>query len=130
MSANSQKSVTEKVVTEAWNNPAFKAALIENPEEAIRSLTGQQVKLPEGKDRMVVVDQTDPRAFYFNLPVQVDMDDVELTEEQLEVVAGGGRVNFIDVFKVPIIRCFPSPSGSVPGSPGPTLPFDSNSFKA
>lgn len=119
MNSNSQKNVAEQVVNEAWNNPAFKAALIENPEEAIKSLTGQQVKLPKGKDRLVVVDQTDSKAFYFNLPAQVNMDDVELTEEQLEIVAGGGNISPIEIPSLP--PCFPFPF-PFPGGTGPTFP--------
>lgn len=126
MSTNSQKNVAEQVVSEAWNNPAFKAALIENPEEAIRSLTGQQVKLPEGKERLVVVDQTDSKAFYFNLPAQVNMDDVELTEEQLEIVAGGGQIFPIGIPSLP--PCFPDPDFPFPGGTGPTFPYDDSTF--
>lgn len=84
-----EKNIFEQVVEEAWNNPAFKASLIENPLAAIKSLTGQDIKLPAGMDRLVVKDQSDPETAYLNIPVQLDMEDAELTEDQLEIVAGG-----------------------------------------
>lgn len=124
MNSNSQKSVAERVVSEALSNPAYKASLIENPVAAIKALTGQQVQLPEGKERLVVVDQSDPKAFYINLPVEVNMEDQELTEEQLEVVAGGSvPLPFI----IPIFPpCFPFPFPG--GGTGPYNPIPDESF--
>ncbi|WP_367393038.1 TOMM propeptide domain-containing protein [Lewinella sp. LCG006] len=124
MNSNSQKSVSEKVVYEALNNPDFKAALIENPMEAIKSLTGQYIHLPEGKERLVVVDQTDPKAFYFNLPSHVNTDDVELTEDQLEAVAGG--MDIIPIFIPTLPPCFPFPFPD--GGTGPYNPYPDDSI--
>lgn len=110
--AKNEKTILENVVDEAWSNPAFKASLIESPVEAISALTGKKVKLPEGKNRLVVSDQSDPTTAYFNIPVQVDMEDAELTEEQLEIVAGG-RASMNPSFNSgafiwpPVKGCFP-----------------------
>jgi hypothetical protein len=89
MRFEAEKNIFEQVVEEAWNNPAFKASLIENPVAAIKALTGQDIKLPAGIDRLVVKDQSNPETAYLNIPVQLNMEDAELTEQQLEVVAGG-----------------------------------------
>jgi len=90
MELTKEQEITQQVITEAWNNPAFKEALIDSPIEAIKNLTGETIKLPNGVDRIEVVDQTDSTCSYFNIPAKPNMDDVELTDAQLEIVAGGG----------------------------------------
>ena len=120
MKLTQDQKFLETVITEAWNNPTYKAELIANPVEAIKSLTGMEVNIPEGK-RLVVVDQTDTSVLNVNIPPQPNMDDVELTEEQLEVVAGGGTLlpPLATIFLPPII-CFP-PNGG--GTTGPYNPI-------
>jgi len=85
-----EQKITQQVIAEAWNNPSFKKELIDSPIEAIKNLTGETIKLPNGVNRIKVVDQTDSTCSYFNIPVQPNMDNVELTDAQLEIVAGGG----------------------------------------
>lgn len=38
---------------------------------------------------MLVVDQTKPNTFFFNIPSKPNLEDMELSEEQMEMVAGG-----------------------------------------
>lgn len=82
------------IVQKAWEDPQFKRELIANPSEAIERATGHKLDLPEGKT-LVVRDQTEGGVVHndttvcLNIPVKPNMDDVELNEEQLEVVAGG-----------------------------------------
>lgn len=85
------QKLLHQVVNEAWSNPTFKKQLMENPVEAIEGLTGASLNLPSGK-RIEVLDQTDESTVYINIPAEVDMDDVELTEEQLEIISGGGSL--------------------------------------
>lgn len=89
MELTKEQKVTQQVIAEAWSNPDFKAELINSPIKAIQKLTGATIKLPEGVNRMEVADQSDPTCTYFNIPVELNMDDVELTDAQLEIVAGG-----------------------------------------
>ena len=89
MELTKEQKVAQQIITEAWNNPTFKQELINSPIEAIEKLTGETIKLPEGVNRMEVVDQTDSTCSYFNLPAKPNMEDVELTDEQLEAVSGG-----------------------------------------
>ena len=49
-------------------------------------VTGLQV--PSGVN-LVVNDQTDTSIGYINIPPKPNYDDMELSDEQLEVVAGG-----------------------------------------
>jgi len=83
------QEVLAKVLTEAWENENFKQDLIQFPEDAIKKLTGKSLKIKEGA-KMVVVDQSEKDTFYLNIPASPNVDDIELTEDQLELVAGGG----------------------------------------
>ena len=83
------KEVLTQVLTQAWSDEKFKNDFIANPEQAIHELTGKKLELKEGT-KMIVVDQTEKNTFYFNIPAKLDMEDMELSEEQLELVAGGG----------------------------------------
>ena len=81
------QEVLQQVINEAWENETFKTELMANPLVAIEKLTGQQLDL---KDKELVVrDQTDENTIYINIPAEEHLEDLELTEEQLEAVAGG-----------------------------------------
>ncbi|WP_269236236.1 class IIb bacteriocin, lactobin A/cerein 7B family [Flavobacterium flavigenum] len=71
----------------AWESTAFKEQLIKDPIAAIEQVTGKAL-LPSDK-RIVVEDQTDESVIYFNIPAKINLDELELTEEQLEMLAGG-----------------------------------------
>lgn len=70
----------------AWENSAFKEQLVKNPVTTIESVTGQKIS---SDVKFVVEDQTDESVVYFNIPAEPKFDELELTEEQLEMVAGG-----------------------------------------
>ncbi|AXG69010.1 NHLP leader peptide domain protein [Kordia sp. SMS9] len=78
-----------KALEEALTNETFKQELMTNPLEAIENLTGEKLSLKEGT-KMQVVDQTEDNVFYLNIPKLPNPEDLELTDEQLELVAGGG----------------------------------------
>ena len=82
----------EAALAKAWQDGSFKQELIASPAKAIENLTGKKFTLKEGVE-MVVVDQSKANTFYFNIPNKPDFDNVELTEEQLELVAGGGIID-------------------------------------
>lgn len=85
--AQGQK-VYGEIVQKAWDDNQFKNNLISNPIETIENFTGNKVNLTNGQT-LVVKDQTDESIVYLNIPRKVDIDELELTDEQLEVVAGG-----------------------------------------
>ena len=70
----------------AWESSAFKEQLINNPVSTIESVTGQRMELDL---KVVVEDQTDESIIYLNIPSKPDLASLELTDEQLEMVAGG-----------------------------------------
>ena len=93
MELTKEQKVGQQIIAEAWSNPSFKKELIDYPIEAIKKLTGETIKLPDGVKRLEVVDQTDSNCSYFNIPAPSNMDDVELTDDQLEAISGGNGNN-------------------------------------
>lgn len=91
MNVNKEQETLRQVIAEAWSNPEFKQELIKNPVVAIKELTGQVIALPMGK-KLQVFDQSDENVVCLNIPPKPNLEDVELTEEQLEIVAGGGII--------------------------------------
>ena len=99
-----EQKIYAQVVQEAWDNAEFKKELIANPAAAIEKLTLQNINLPEGK-RLVIRDQTDESAIFINIPAKQELENVELSEEQLEAVSGGILLPYIPILPIlPIIR--------------------------
>ncbi len=94
MEITHEQKLNAQVVQRAWEDAQFKRELVANPVETMEKLTGQKINLPEGH-KLVVVDQSDERTVYFNIPQKVDFNALELTEEQLEMVAGGITPTYI-----------------------------------
>ncbi|WP_367393039.1 TOMM propeptide domain-containing protein [Lewinella sp. LCG006] len=89
MHLDSVQETLHRVIAEAWANPVFKQQLIDDPVAAIKALTGREVQLPPGKT-LSVFDQSDNNMICLNIPPPPGVNDKELTEHQLEIVAGGG----------------------------------------
>jgi hypothetical protein len=88
MEFTKEQKLYQDLVQKAWEDAEFKKELMTNPVEAIEKFTGVKLNLPEGKT-VVVRDQSDASAVYINIPAKPDLNELELTEEQLEAVAGG-----------------------------------------
>jgi hypothetical protein len=93
MEYTNEQKLFQTIVKLAWKDDVFKEALIENPLETIENLTGEQFKLPNGEN-IIVSDQTDASVIYFNIPRTQKMEDLELSDAQLEAVAGGWNLKF------------------------------------
>jgi len=91
MEITKEQQVLQQVINEAWENEAFKAELIANPVVAIEKLTGETIDL-QGKE-LVVRDQTDESTIFINIPAEQEVN-AELSEEQLEAVAGGAHLPY------------------------------------
>jgi hypothetical protein len=78
----------QTLVQKAWKSPEFKQQLVENPKKAIEENAFDGFFLTE-KFNFVVEDQTDNNFIYFNLPAEPNLENLELTEDDLEMVAGG-----------------------------------------
>ncbi len=110
MELTQEQKLYAEIVQKAWDDAQFKSELLVNPAEVIEKFTGKKLNLPQGKTLMVH-DQTNEETLYINIPAKPNMEDVELNEDQLEVVAGGIYLNsgiigkIIDIF-VPYIPTF------------------------
>lgn len=91
-----------KVDQENWKNifakchedAEFKKELIANPVKVLEKLAGK--KLNMGGYKFIVTDQSDASTIHINIPENENADDLQLTEEQLEFVAGGScNVSFM-----------------------------------
>ncbi len=72
----------------AWENSAFKEQLIKNPVATIEQVTGKNITFL-ANTKFIVEDQTNESVIYLNIPAKPDLDNLALTEEQLEMISGG-----------------------------------------
>lgn len=74
------------LVEKAWESTTFKDQLVRNPVETIQSITGKKF---QEAIKFVVEDQTDNNFIYLIIPQKPNLDELELSDEQLNMVAGG-----------------------------------------
>lgn len=80
--------VIQSVFNKIWSDSAFKAEFLKDPRQIMEKFTGQKLNIPE-KISLVAEDQSNPSFIYLNIPRKIDLSNFELTDEQLEIVAGG-----------------------------------------
>lgn len=76
----------QTLVEKAWESANFKDQLINNTQETIESITGTKIN---ENFKFKVEDQTDSSIIYFNIPQKPNIDELELSDEQLNMVSGG-----------------------------------------
>ncbi|MFY7672171.1 hypothetical protein ACOSP6_13890 [Tenacibaculum sp. MEBiC06402] len=82
------QDVINGIIERAWQDDSFKSKLMSTPKEAIEEFTGKTFNLKDNKS-IEVEDQTDPNVVYLNIPKRVEIEDLELSENELEAVSGG-----------------------------------------
>ena len=82
------QELLQTLIQKSWDDETFKNQLVNNPKDAIESVLGKSMTIPEGK-KFIVVDQTDENTVFINIPAKPDLSNFELTQEQLEAIAGG-----------------------------------------
>jgi len=87
------EEIIGKVLESAWTDSSFKERLIDNPIPTIEELLGEKINVKDGMN-FVVTDQSDVNTIYFNIPSEIQPDDISLSDEQLEMVAAGGWKGF------------------------------------
>jgi hypothetical protein len=93
-----KQEIIEAIISKAWEDIHYRNELIADPIKAIEKLTGVKVAIPEGKI-LIITDQTDKSKVYVNIPAEPEIESMELGEEQLEAVAGGGQEIWNSIFK-------------------------------
>ena len=81
---NAKKNL-QTLINRCWEDETFKQELIADPAKAIEKISGKPFD-SKGK-KVVINDQTNPSEVHINIPV--NPSNMELTEEELELVAGG-----------------------------------------
>lgn len=84
----SARKTLDGIISRCHDDESFKNKLMATPVAAIEEFTGSEYHLPEGK-KFKVTDQSDPQYIYINIPRKLEVDDMELSDEELEQVAGG-----------------------------------------
>jgi hypothetical protein len=87
MKITKNQEILQSVLEKAWEDAEFKKELVADPMLAIEKLTGEKLELPNGK-KLVILDTTDESTVYLKIPAKESLES-ELTDEQLEMVAGG-----------------------------------------
>ncbi|MEW7281256.1 class IIb bacteriocin, lactobin A/cerein 7B family [Aquimarina sp. 2201CG1-2-11] len=82
------QEITNDLFSKCWEDAAFKNELVANPQTALEQFIGQPLSL-KNDQKLVIEDQTNENHIYLNIPAEPNLDELELTEEQLELVAGG-----------------------------------------
>jgi len=121
MEFTKEQKILQQVISEAWNNPSFKQELISSPQETIEKLTGKKFDLPEGKT-LQVFDQSNENVVCLNIPQQPNFENKELTDNELELVAGG---QILAVMPGGGGCFYPWPWEPSPWDPTPTFPVES-----
>ena len=76
------------LIQKSWASKDFKNRLIESPISVIGEIAGKTPKTSTNI-KVVVEDQTDESILYLNIPSMPNLEELQLTDEQLELVAGG-----------------------------------------
>lgn len=82
----------QKLKERCWKDNLFFKEFKAEPLKVLNKLSDNGFKLRDGKKEIIVEDQTDPNKIYLNIPSRPNFDnfdDFVLTDEQLELVAGG-----------------------------------------
>jgi hypothetical protein len=83
--AQTRKDIESRIIAKAWKNEAFKQEFLSNPKPIIEQEFG--VELPA--ELNVSVYEENSTSLYFVLPILPQIEGRELSEEELESVAGG-----------------------------------------
>ena len=90
MDTNQANKLYHKLVTKSWEDQAFKSQLLNEPAQTIENELGRPLRL--NNRHLIVEDQTNDGIIFFNIPKEPNFEDIELSEHQLELIAGGENV--------------------------------------
>jgi hypothetical protein len=83
--AQTRKDIESHIIAKAWKNEAFKQELLTNSKAVINKEFG--IELPD--ELNVSVYEENPTSLYFVLPLRPQTEGQEVSQEELESIAGG-----------------------------------------
>lgn len=81
-------ALQEKIAKRAWEDPAFEAEFMADPKATFEKYTGR--KIPD--DLKIFAHYNTPNEIHFVIPRRPETTGDELTDEDLERVAGGETI--------------------------------------
>jgi Nitrile hydratase, alpha chain len=83
--AKTRREIEAHIIAQAWKDETYKQELLSNPKAVFEREFG--VQLPA--EANVCVHEENVTNFYFVLPMRPNLSGAELSDEQLEAIAGG-----------------------------------------
>lgn len=83
------ENIFDNIIAKAWDDDVFKKELLVKPRIIIEKEIGGPLNIPTNK-RIVISDQSDSSVFYLNIPRKLDIDDIAISDEDMENISGGG----------------------------------------
>jgi hypothetical protein len=80
--------ILNEISLKALGDNHFMKNLIQNPHETIIEFSNGEMLIPKDV-KIIVENQTDNSFIYLNIPYKINQDDLELSDNQLEMVNGG-----------------------------------------
>ena len=88
--SQTRQDIESNIIVKAWKNESYKQELLANPKTIFQQEFG--VNFPE--ELTVQVKEESPTCFYFVLPISPPIKDSEISEEELNSIAGGRKIKF------------------------------------
>lgn len=82
-----RKDIEARIIAKAWKDEAYKRELFANPKAVI----GQEFGVEFAEEVTIQVTEENPTSLYLVLPMLPEIEEVEFSEEELEILAGGRR---------------------------------------
>ncbi|MEH1770607.1 MAG: NHLP leader peptide family RiPP precursor [Nostoc sp.] len=83
--AQTRQDIEARIIAKAWKDEAYKQELLSNP----RSVIGREFGVEFPSDVNVQILEENPTSLHFVLPVSPVSVAQDLSEEELEAIAGG-----------------------------------------
>ena len=86
---NKAEKLKKDLIEKSWADTKYKNELVKNPKKLINEIAEEKLNLDV---KIIVEDQTDSSYLYLNIPQRSslsNLDDLKLSDEQLELVSGG-----------------------------------------